>query len=67
LIDTPQSIEHHRFDGFTYGEVPQFRVLWRGVVDDVANADFVEHASDKAEVVQHLATIRGLVGHHNLL
>ena len=26
LIDTPQAIEHHRFDGFPHGEVAHFRV-----------------------------------------
>jgi hypothetical protein len=62
LIDQPQAIEHHRFDRFIHGEVPQFRVLWRGLVDDVAHAEFVEHASDKAKVVQDLATVRGLIG-----
>jgi hypothetical protein len=67
LINKPQAIEPHRFDGFTHGEVPQFRVLVRGSVDDGAQAAGVEHASHKAEVVQHLATVRGLLGHHNLL
>jgi hypothetical protein len=57
LINKPQAIEHHRFDGFPHGEVPHFRVLLRGSVDDVAQAEFVEHASHKAEVVQHLATV----------
>ena len=32
-----------------------------------ANAEFVEHASHKAEVIQDLATVRALVGHNNLL
>ena len=67
LIDKPQAIEHHRFDGFTHGEVPHFRVLLGRAIEDVANAEFVEHASDKAEVVQDLATVWRLVGHNNLL
>jgi hypothetical protein len=37
------------------------------LVDVVANAEFVEHASDKAEVVQDLAPVRRLVGHNSLL
>jgi hypothetical protein len=38
-----------------------------GVVEDVANAEFVEHASDKAEMVQNVALVRGVVGYNNLL
>jgi hypothetical protein len=67
LLNTPQAIEHHRFDGFPDSEVPQFRVLVGGSVDDVAQAEFVEHASHKTEVVQHLAMVWGLIGHNNLL
>jgi hypothetical protein len=67
LVDTPKSLAHHRVDRFTHGEVQQFRMLLGGVVDRVAHAEFVEHASDKAEVVQDLATVRGLSGHNHLL
>jgi hypothetical protein len=67
LIDSPQAIEHHRFDGFPDSEVPHFRILVGGVIEDVANAEFVEHASDKAEVVQDLAAVRGLIRRHHLL
>ena len=51
LIDKSQPIEHHRFDGLTHREVPQFRVLLGRLIEDIANGEFVEHASDKAEVV----------------
>jgi hypothetical protein len=37
------------------------------VVEDVANAEFIEHARDKAEMVQNVALVFGLVGHNNLL
>ena len=67
LSDQPSAIEHHGFDGFPHGEVPQFRVLVGGLVDHVAHAECVEHASHKAEVVQDLATVRRLVGHNHLL
>ena len=67
LIDTPQAIEHHRFDRFTRREVPLFRVLLSGVVDHVANPQFVEHASHKAEMIQNLTPVRRLRGHNNLL
>ena len=67
LIDKPQTVEHHRLDRLAHGEVSHFRVLVGGLINDVPKAKFVEHASDKAEVVQDLATIGGLVGHHNLL
>ena len=43
------------------------RMLLRGVVDHVAHAEFVEHARDQAEVVQHLATVWGLSGPNNRL
>jgi hypothetical protein len=35
--------------------------------DDLAYAEFVEHASHKAKVVENLAMRGRLVGHHNLL
>jgi hypothetical protein len=52
LIDKPQAIEHHRFDCFTDRETSHFRVLLGRSIKDIPNAEFVEHASDKAEVVQ---------------
>jgi hypothetical protein len=67
LVDTPQAIEPPRVDRFTHGEVPHVRMLWGGLVDHVAKAEVVDHASDKAEVVQDLAMVRGLIGHNNLL
>jgi hypothetical protein len=67
LMDTPQAIEHHRVDGFSEGEVPLFRVLLGGLVEDVANAECVEHTRDKAEVVQNLTALHGLIAHHHLL
>jgi hypothetical protein len=67
LIDKPQAIEHHGFDRLTYGEVPHCRVLLGRLIEDVAKAEFSEHTSDEAEVVQDLATVWGLVGHDNLL
>jgi hypothetical protein len=51
LIDKPQAIQHHRFDGLTHREVSHFRVLVGRLIEDVANGEFVEHASDKAKVV----------------
>ena len=57
MVHKAEAIEHHRFDGITGGEVPHFRVLLGGLVNDVANAEFVEHASDEAEVVQDLAAV----------
>jgi hypothetical protein len=34
-------------------------VLLHGLVDNVANAEFLEHGSHKAEVIQDLAMVRG--------
>ena len=67
VMEKPQAIAHHRFDGFTPGEVPHFRVLLGRAIEDVAKAEFVAHASAKAEVVQDLATVWRLVGHNHLL
>lgn len=67
VMDKPQTIEHHRFHGFTHCEVPHFRVLVGGLVEDVANAEFVAHPSDKSQVVQDVAAVHRLVGHDNLL
>ena len=46
-----------RFDTFPNSDVPQFRVLLHGFVEYVANAELVEHAGDKAEVVQDLSAV----------
>jgi hypothetical protein len=67
LIDKPQAIEHYGFDGFTHSEVAHFRVLGGRLIDDLAHTEFVEHASDKAEVVYDLAPVRGLIRPNHLL
>jgi hypothetical protein len=67
LIDTPQTIEHHGFDGFTDSEVAHCRVLLGRLIEDLAHTEFVEHASDKAKVVDDVATVRGLIRHNHLL
>jgi hypothetical protein len=67
LIDQPQAIAHHGFDRLTHGEIPHFGVLMGGLINDVAYAECVEPASDKAEVIQDLTPVRGMVGHNNLL
>ena len=51
-------IEHHRFDGFPDGEVPQFRVLVGGLVDHVANTEFIKHARHKPEMIEDLRTVQ---------
>jgi hypothetical protein len=58
LLETPQANEHHRFDGFTHGEDPHFRLL-HGSADDVTIAELAEHASHKAEGVQRVAAGKG--------
>jgi hypothetical protein len=57
VMPTPQAIAPHRVAGFPHGEVPQCRVLWRGSVAAVAQAEGVEHASHQAEVGHHWATV----------
>jgi hypothetical protein len=67
LMDPPHAIEHHRLDRLPHGAVSPFRGVVRGVINDIPTAEFVDHAGAQAEVVQDLATGRGLVGHHHLL
>ena len=67
LLETPQAIEHHGFDRLTCSEVAHGRVLVGRVIDDVTNAEVVEHASDKAEMVQDLAMVHEVVRPHALL
>ena len=51
MVDKPKTITHYRFDGLTHREIPHFWVLLGGVIEDIANGEFVKHASDQAEVV----------------
>src|ERR671933_2153472 len=51
LVDKPQAIEHHRFDGFPHREVAHFRILVGGLVDNIANTEFIKHASHKSEMI----------------
>lgn len=51
MRDTPQAIKPHRFDGLTDGEGPPCRVLFGRLGENLANAEFIAHASDQAEVV----------------
>jgi hypothetical protein len=67
LLDTPQAIAHHRFDGFPNGQVTHCRVLLGGVIQGVTDAECVEHASDKAELIQTLTMVGGVVRHQHLL
>jgi hypothetical protein len=65
--DTPQPLAHHRVDGVTHREVSHVWVVWRGVVEDLATAECVAHASHKAEVVEHVTVVQGVVRHPHLL
>jgi hypothetical protein len=48
LIDKAQTVEDHGFDGFSHGQVSRLRVFLGRLIQDVADAQFVEHASDQA-------------------
>jgi hypothetical protein len=37
------------------------------LIENLANPEVIEYASDKAEVVQDLAMVHRVVGHNNLL
>ena len=66
LIDQPQAIAPQRFDRLTHREVPPFWGLVGGVVEDGAKAECLEHTSAKAEVVQHLTAVHGVIRQHHL-
>jgi len=75
LVNKFQTIEHHRFDSFTYREVAHFRVVVSGLVDDVAKTEFCKHASYKPERISDLRAVqwrlgrevRAIRGSHRLL
>jgi hypothetical protein len=67
LSAKPQAIEPHGFDGFTHGKVAHFRVLLGRLIADLAHAECVEHARDKAAVVSDVTMVHGLIRHHHLL
>jgi hypothetical protein len=47
VMHTPQAMAYPRLDRFTHGEVPHGRVLWRGLIDDAAQAECVEPAATR--------------------
>jgi hypothetical protein len=60
-------MEEHGLDGVPYRHTSPLGVVRRHLVADAAKTAFVDHASDKAEMVQHWATVRGVVEPTNLL
>jgi hypothetical protein len=42
-------------------------VLLGRLIEPIADAEFVEHTSAQAKMVQDLAMVHGLVRHHHLL
>jgi hypothetical protein len=51
LVDNPQTIKHHGFDGFPNRAVSHCWILLRCFVSDVANAQFVKHTRNEAEMI----------------
>jgi len=45
MIDKSQAIEHHRFDGLTDREVPHCWIVLGRLIEHLAAAKFLEHAS----------------------
>jgi hypothetical protein len=43
VIDKAQTVEDHGFDGFSHDQVSRLRVLLGGLIQDVADAQLVEH------------------------
>jgi len=65
--DTSEANEHHRFHGFPDGEVPHGWVVLGRLLKDLAEAEGIEPASDKAAVGQDWAVVHRVVGQDNLL
>jgi hypothetical protein len=60
-------MEEHGLDGVPYRHTSPRWVVRRHWVADAAKTECVAHASDKAEMVQHWATLRGVVEPNTLL
>lgn len=61
LLDKAQAVKHHRLDGMACRHPTHLGVLLRRSVNDVTNAEFVKHACDKAQMIQHLRALEGLL------
>jgi len=57
LLHKTQAVEDHSLDGVAHGDQAILWVLLRGVVNDRANATFIEHPGYQAEMIQALSAI----------
>jgi hypothetical protein len=67
VVHNASAMEDHGLDGVPDRHTSPLGVVRRPWVDDAATTAFVEHASDQAEMVQHVATVRGVVEPNTLL
>jgi len=67
VIDKAQAVQHHGFDGFTGRHVTPCRVLLGGLINDVADAEFVKHAGHEAEMIQNCTAVGTRLFHRVLL
>src|SRR2546430_8174486 len=58
LVEKAQTVEHHGSDCMASGHNPHCRVLLRGLINDLSNAEFFKHPRDQTQVIQDLRTVR---------
>jgi hypothetical protein len=51
LVHKAEAIEHHGVDGLARGHNPRFWILLGGSVNDLTDAEFIEHVRDKAKMI----------------
>jgi hypothetical protein len=57
LVHKTQAVEDHRLDGVAHGDYAGLGVLPDGLINDRANAKFIEHPGHQAEMIQALTAI----------
>jgi hypothetical protein len=56
-VGEARAVEDHRFEGLTDADLALGEVLRDHLIDQLANAEFIEHPRDQAEVLQRLALV----------
>jgi hypothetical protein len=54
VIDTPQAIAPQGLDRVSHGAVPHGGIWRGGMIEDVANAEFVTHPRDTPQLIHAL-------------
>jgi hypothetical protein len=51
LVHKAEAVEDHRFHSIARGHDPRFWLVSGGSVNDLANAEFIKHRRNKAQMV----------------